>query len=58
MAKPIKPTPILTDKEAADFIVEMDKSSDKRVPVEEVMRGKRIYEAVIRTVKDREPALK
>ena len=46
MAKPIAPTPILRDKEAEEFIREIDNPKAQKVSSKEVTEAKKIFEAV------------
>ncbi|MCX5750870.1 MAG: hypothetical protein NT099_04275 [Candidatus Saganbacteria bacterium] len=46
MAKPITPTPILKDKEAEQFLKEIDMPNMKMVSKEEVIRTRKIFESV------------
>lgn len=44
MALPIKPTPILTGKDAKRFIKKMRENENKPVPREEYLRAQKTYE--------------
>ena len=48
MAKPIAPTPDLKGKEAEKFLREIDKPDLSAVSKKEVLRGKRIFEAIMK----------
>jgi len=46
MAKPIAPTPILTGKEAEDFIKKVNNFTLTSVTKQEVIEAKKIYEQI------------
>ena len=46
MAKPITPTPILIDKEAEEFLKEVDNPQIKKASKQEVLKAKKIFESI------------
>ena len=46
MAKPIIPTPILKDKEAEKFLEEVDNPKMKKASKDEVVKAKKVFEAI------------
>ncbi|MCK9401730.1 MAG: hypothetical protein M0Q51_17325 [Bacteroidales bacterium] len=48
MAKPIAPTPDLKGKEAEKFLKEIASPDLKAVSKEEVLRGKRIFDTIMK----------
>jgi len=48
MALPIMATPTLEGEDAVRFYKELDESEGKRVPVEEVRRGRDIFNAIMK----------
>ena len=48
MAKPIAPTPILKGKEAEEFLKEVDTPILRKVPKEEIEKGKKLFDLLVR----------
>ena len=53
MALPIMATPVLEGEDALRFYKELEESENKRVPAEEIRRGRDIFNAIMK--KDPKP---
>lgn len=47
MAKPIKATPVLRTKNAIHFVAEVRNNESKKIPKEEVERGRIMHERMV-----------
>ena len=48
MALPIMATPVLEGEDALRFYKELEESENKRVPAEEIRRGRDIFNAIMK----------